>query len=419
MNIIESVVPARLGGSYRWLLASSWTTNIGDGIELAAGPLLVASQTDNPSLVALAALLQRLPWLLFGLHAGVLADRLDRRIVVMVADGLRTVVLLTLVSTIATGRTSIVVVLAVMFLLGTAETFADTTTSAILPMLVEKRDLGIANARLMSGYILANQLAGPPIGAALFTTGMSWPFVTQAVCVALGVVLVSRVTLPKHGNAATRTEGPAATPSRVRDDIREGVRWLWSHPPVRTLAITIVTFNVTFGCAWSVLVLYSRDRLGLGEIGFGLITTFSAVGGLVGTASYGWLERHFGLATIMRTGLIIETFTHLTLALTRSPVLALAVFFVFGAHAFVWGTTSSSVRQRAVPSEVQGRVSSVYMLGVMGGIVVGAAIAGPLANRWGITAPFWFAFIGSAMILVVIWRQLGHIAHADEEILAR
>jgi predicted MFS family arabinose efflux permease len=419
VRIIEQVVPARLGTSFRWLLASSWLSNTGDGIALAAGPLLVASQTDDPGLVALAALLQRLPWLLFGLHAGVLADRVDRRTVVMVADALRTVVLAVLVGTILTGRVSIAVVLAVMFLLGTAETFADTTTQAILPMLVHKRDLGIANARLMGGFILANQLAGPPIGAALFAAGMSWPFVTQAVCVALGVLLVSRVTLPRHGRAATRSDDPGAARSRVRDDIRDGVRWLWSHPPVRTLALTIVTFNVTFGCAWSVLVLYSRDRLGLGAIGFGLITTVGAIGGLVGTASYGWLERHFSLATIMRTGLILETLTHLALALTRSPVLALAVFFVFGAHAFVWGTTSTSVRQRAVPSEMQGRVGSVYMLGVMGGMVAGAAIAGPLANRWGITAPFWFAFVGSALFLLLIWRQLGHIAHADEELLAR
>lgn len=416
MNLIEPVAPVRLGTPFRWLIGSSWASNLGDGISLAAGPLLVASQTDNPSLVALAALLQRLPWLLFGLHAGVLADRVDRRIVVMVADGLRAVVLVALVGTIATGRTSIGVVLAVMFLLGAAETFADTTTSAILPMVVEKRDLGTANARLMGGFILANQLAGPPIGAALFAAGMSWPFVTEAVLVGLGVVLVSRVTLPRHG---TKAAGPDAVPSRVRDDIREGFRWLLSHPPIRTLAITIVTFNVTFGCAWSVLVLYSRDRLGLGAIGFGLITTVGAVGGLVGTASYGWLERHFGLAMIMRTGLVIETLTHLALALTREPVVALAVFFVFGAHAFVWGTTSTSVRQRAVPGAMQGRVGSVYMLGMMGGLVVGAAIAGPLAHRWGITAPFWFGFVGSALILAVIWKQLGHIAHSDEEILAQ
>jgi predicted MFS family arabinose efflux permease len=413
VRLLETVVPARLGTPFRWLLASSWVSNAGDGIALAAGPLLVASQTSNATYVAMAALLQRLPWLLFGLYAGVLADRLDRRLVVMTADVLRALVLVVLVVSVATDRVNIAVVLVVMFLLGTAETFADTTTVALTPMVVGKRDLGIANARIMGGFIVANQLAGPPIGAALFAAGTAWPFAAQAVLVALGVVLVSRVVLPRHG------VDRRAAPTRVLDDIREGWRWLRHSPPVRTLALTIVTFNITFGCAWAVLVLYSRDRLGLGEIGFGLITTVSALGGLVGTAAYGWLERHLGLALIMRVGLVIETLTHLVLALTTWAWLALVVFFVFGAHAFVWGTTSTSVRQRAVPTEMQGRVGSVYMLGVMGGMVAGAAIAGPLANRWGITAPFWFAFGGSAVILALIWGQLGHIAHADEEVLAQ
>jgi len=178
VKLLETVVPARLGTPFRWLLASSWTSNAGDGIALAAGPLLVASQTSNATYVALAALLQRLPWLLFGLYAGVLADRLDRRLVVMTADVLRAVVLAVLVVSIVTDRVSIAVVLAVMFLLGTAETFADTTTSALTPMVVGKRDLGIANARVMGGFIVANQLAGPPVGAALFAPvrrGPSWP----------------------------------------------------------------------------------------------------------------------------------------------------------------------------------------------------------------------------------------------------
>jgi predicted MFS family arabinose efflux permease len=117
----------------------------------------------------------------------------------------------------------------------------------------------------------------------------------------------------------------------------------------------------------------------------------------------------------MRGGLIIETLTHLALALTRWPWLALIVFVIFGAHAFIWGTTSTSVRQRAVPAEFQGRVSSVYLTGVVGGILIGSAIGGLVASAWGVTAPFWFAFAGSAMILAVIWRSLLHIAHVDEE----
>jgi MFS family permease len=405
-SVGEIIAPSRLGRSFRWLLASSWVTNLGDGITLAAGPLLVASQTHDPLTVAMAAFLLRLPWLLFGLYAGVVADRRGRRTIVITTGLVRVAILLLLVTSILTHRVDIAVVLAALFLFGVIETFGETTTTTLLPMLVDKPDLGIANSRAMTGVVVWNQLAGPPIGAVLFAAGMALPFISESVCLIAGVLLISKVQLPPHGGAGEH--------GRVRDDIRDGWRWLWTHAAVRTLAITIFTFNVTFGAAWSVLVLYARERLGMGALGFGLITTALAAGGLLGSVSYGWLERHLRLGVIMRGGLIIETLTHLSLALTRSSWFALIVFVIFGAHAFVWGTTSTSVRQRAVPAEFQGRVSSVYLTGVVGGIVIGSLLGGLVASVWGITAPFWFAFAGSAIILAIIWRSLLNIAHADE-----
>jgi predicted MFS family arabinose efflux permease len=153
--------------------------------------------------------------------------------------------------------------------------------------------------------------------------------------------------------------------------------------------------------------------------GFGLVTTVGALGALLGTVIYGTLERHFSLGDIMRVGLLIETFTHLTLAITTSPWVAMLVFFVFGAHAAVWGTTSNAVRQRAVPMEFQGRVASVYMMSFMGGLVVGSAIGGVIAQHAGLAAPFWFAFVGSAILLALIWRQLPQISHSEEGELVR
>jgi predicted MFS family arabinose efflux permease len=226
------------------------------------------------------------------------------------------------------------------------------------------------------------------------------------VLVAGGALLVSRIALPPHPRDAETTRA-------LRHEIAEGFRWTRRHPAVRTLVLTIFTFNITFGAAWSVLVLYAIQRLGLGEIGFGLLTTVSALGGLLGTISYGWITRRVSLGNIMRIGLVIETLTHLGLAVTTVPAVAMAIFFVFGAHAFVWGTTSVTVRQRAVPRELQGRVGSVNTLGTFGGLVVGSAIGGVAARAMGVTAPFWFAFAGSAVFLVLIWRQLAHIAHDD------
>jgi MFS family permease len=409
-RVVETVLPARMGTPFRWLVGSSWMSNLGDGIGLAAGPLLVASQTSDPVLVALAGLLQRLPWLLFGLYAGVLADRVDRRILVMAVDLTRAAVLAALTTMLVTGRVDITVVLVTMFVLGTAEVFADTTSGTLLPMVVGKADLGIGNARLMAGVLTMNQMAGPAIGAVLFAAGTAWPFLVQAVCVALGAVLVSRMAL----SPLPRATGS----SHIGRDIAEGFRWTWGNRAVRTLTLAIVTFNVTYGAAWSVLVLYATERLDLGPIGFGLLTTVGALGGVAGMSAYDWLERHASLAAIMRVGLTIETLTHLGLALTTTGWVAALIMFVFGAHTFIWWTTSRTVRMRTVPPQLQGRVGSLYAIGVFGGIVAGQALGGVIARIWGLTGPFWFAFVGSAVILVLIWRELAHIAHADEAALA-
>ncbi len=405
-RVVEAVFPARMGTPFRWLVGSSWASDLGDGLAVAAGPLLVASQTSDPVLVALAGLLQRLPWLLFGLHAGVLADRLDRRRVVVAVDVVRAGVLAVLVTALLTGAVSVPVVLGTVFLLGTAEVFADTAGATLLPMVVPRADLGVGNARLMAGRITMNQLVGPAVGAVLFAVGTAWPFAVQAVCLLLAALLVSRMVVPP----LPAPEGPR----HVGRDIAEGFRWTWGNPAVRTLTLTIVTFNVTWGAAWSVLVLYASDRLGLGPVGFGLLSTVGALGGIVGTAGYDRLERLVSLAWIMRVGLVIETLTHLGLALTTTPWVAMTIVFVFGAHAFVWGTTSRTVRMRAVPASLQGRVGSLYSIGVFGGIVAGQALGGVIARVWGVTGPFWFAFVGSAVILALIWRELAHIAHADE-----
>jgi MFS family permease len=405
-RIVETVVPGRLGTAFRRLLFSSWSTNLGDGIAAAAGPLLVASLTGDAFLVALAALLRWAPPLVFGLYAGVLSDRHDRRRIVLAANVVRTVVLIVLIGTMAAGVLTVALALIVLGMLATAEVFADNTTTTLTPMLVHRDDLPLANARLQTGFITLNQLAGPALGAALFAAGRLWPFVTEAVLIATSVLILWRVVLPAHGR-------PAAA-SHIGRDIAEGLRWTVRHPAVRTLALTILIFNVTFGAAWSVLVLYATERLGLSAFGYGLVATVIAAGGLLGVGLYGWITRRVSLGNVMRVGLIIETLTHLALAVTTSPWVAMPVFFVFGAHAFIWHTTSLTIRQRAVPTHLQGRVGSVNTISVFGGLVVGSALGGVLATRYGIVAPFWFAFAGSAVFVVLIWRQLTSIAHADE-----
>ena len=156
-------------------------------------------------------------------------------------------------------------------------------------MLVARATSAWPTRGCQTGFVAVNQLAGPPVGAALFAVGDGAAVRHPGACAsALGVVLITRVRLPAHGARGRSRAG-------CGDDILEGWSWLWAHAAVRTLAITIFTFNVTFGAAWSVLVLYAaraagpgRDRLRPDRHGH------SAWAGCSGTVAYGWLERPVG-----------------------------------------------------------------------------------------------------------------------------
>ena len=401
-RILEAIAPIRWGRSFRPLLGSSWASNLADGILWVAAPLLVESLTDDAFLVGISWLLGRLPWLLFGLQAGAIADRFDRRRIVLIANLVQLVLISALAIGVATESVGVGLVLAASFALGVAEVFVDTTSSTLLPMVVEDEYIAPANARIVFGFMGINQLIGPPVGAVCFAIGAWVPFGAYAVVLVLVVALVLRIEAVRQ---TSTQRGPS-----MRHEIVEGARWLWRPAALRTLAITIFVFNVTFGAAFSVLVVLAKDRLGLDDVGFGILTAMSAVGGVAGSFLYSRTEAWIGMAWIMRIGLVIETVLHLVLAVATNAGPAMVAMFVFGIHAAMWGTTSTTVRQLETPEPLQGRVGAVYMVAVQGGLVIGAAIGAVLAGRVDITAPYWFGFVGSALMLASIWRSLAHLA---------
>jgi MFS family permease len=407
MPVLSRLLPDALGRDFRWLFGAATATNLGDGILLAAGPLLVASLTRDPFAVSMAVFAQRVPWLFFGLLAGAVVDRVDRRLLVMAADLMRAGVVGTLAVAVATDLVGLAWLYATFFLLGTAEAFADNAASTLTVAVVPREHLGRANARIFGSAMLTNQLAGPPVGAALFAVAGWAAFGANAVLALLGVVLLSRMRL-------TRRVLPEGRRPSLRHQTAEGALWLWHHPPVRTLALMITFFNVTFGASYGVYVLYAQERLRLGDVGFGILLSAVAVGAVLGSVVYSRLEQRFGYATLLRAGLAIETASHAALALTTSVSVALTVLFLFGIHAAVWGTTSTTVRQRAVPDAVLGRVTSVYLLGSVGGIALGTLIGGAVASRWGVLAAFRFAFAGSLLVLLWLWGPMRHVARAAE-----
>ncbi|QYN32901.1 MFS transporter [Pseudonocardia sp. DSM 110487] len=385
------------------LWAASAVSNVGDGVALAAGPLLLASLTSDPALVAGAMFVQQLPWLLFALPAGVYVDRLDRRRVVVLGNLVRAAVVGGLAVAVATGVATVAVVYAALFVAGTMETLADNASTALLPAVVAAEDLPRANARLMGVQLVGNQLLAPPLGAALFVAAAALPFGLNAATFLVAAVLLASL----RGRFRPESTQPESTqPHRpLRHDIATGMRTLLAHPVLRMLAVCLCLMNVTLVGAFAILVLYARERLGLTEVGFGLLLASSAVGGIAGTVVAARLQRRFGTALLLRVGLVIETCTHLSLALARVPWVAVATMVVFGVHASLWGILSLSWRQRVVPDALRGRVNSGYFLFSVGGAAIGALGGGFVARGLGITAPFWIAFGGMVVLTAVAWRR--------------
>lgn len=389
----------RLGRDFNRYWLSYTISALGDGALLSAGPLLVSRASSDPALVAGAAFVSQLPFLLFSLVAGAYVDRLERRAVLIAASLLRGSALVVLTAAVALDGASIPLIYATLFAVGCGDVLATGAASSLLPSLVPAGDLARANARIFGSFTVCDQLIGPPIGAALFVVGAALPFGLDAVTFFAAATLIARMAAVPRPAVEQR--------EHLLREVQAGVRWLWRHRVLRMLALTICLMNVTFMGVMAVFVLYAKQRLGLGPTGYGLLLTASAVGGLVGTGFAARLEARLGAGALLRAGLVIEGLTHVGLALTRNGWVAGAVMTVFGVHALVWGVVTVTIRQRVVPDELRGRVNGVYALFSVGGAAVGALCGGWVARGWGITAPFWVAAIVIAVLTSGVWRTFG------------
>ena len=361
-----------------------------------AGPLLAASLTRDPILVAGLSFAQRVPWLIFPLISGALVDRLDRRRVMGYADGIRTALIGTIGVAALLGWASMPLLYVVFFLMGTLETLFDNASQAIIPALVSRERLERANSRLYAAEIVSNQLAGPPLGGFLFGLAVAVPFLLDAGTYAAAAALI----LALRGEF--RPKRPEdAPPTTLVAEIGEGLRWLWNHGLIRTLAIMLGVFNMTFAATDAILVLFAQDVLGLGSFGYGMLLTSMAVGGLIGSLTADKIVAWLGPGRSLQASVLISALVLTVVAISESAVVVWAVFLLVGITVVVWNVITVSFRQAVVPEDIFGRVNSVYRLLGWGGLSIGALLGGFLARGFGLTAPFWFAAVVLAMMFLV------------------
>lgn len=372
---------ARLGVGYYRVLAAGAISNIGDGIDLAALPLLAALLTRDPMAFAGVTVAQRIPWLLFALQAGVVADRLDRKRVMATVNALRFGLMGLLSLAVWGGWASLALLYLVAFLLGTAETLFDNAAQAILPALVPRAALEKANGRLFAAETVANQFAGPPLGGLLFGVAAALPMAVDAATFLASAILIAGVV----GSFRPARSGP---PRSVRTDIMEGLRWLWNHRLLRTLALLLGLMNGMMMGAFAILGLFALEVLGLNEVGFGFLLTASAVGSVIASLAAGWLVERVGRGPVLLASIAAGGLVSLAIGLSSSPVVVAGLSVLFGLHAVLWNVVTVSLRQTIIPDDLLGRVNSVYRFVGWGSMPVGSALGGILAGAFGLRAPW-------------------------------
>jgi len=378
-----AAAPTRgLGGLYWRLWSASSASALGDGLRRVALPLLAVHLTTDPRLVALVAAAGTVPWLVFALPIGALVDRFDRRRTMAAVDLLRTLTVALLAVAVAAGALSIALLVAVTFVLGTGEIFAESAALALVPQLVDTAQLERANGRLQAGEVTAGQFAGQGLGGALFAVALALPFALDAATFLLSAVLVLSL------RTATRHRPPAASLRRLPAETAEGLRWLARHRLLRTLCVLLAVLAAVSGAFWAVAALYAASILGLGPTGFGVLLAVGAAGSLAGSLLAEPLAVRLGTAGATRLSVEVVTVAMAGLAVTRSPLVAGALLAVNGIAVLVWNVVTVSLRQAIIPDHLLGRVGSAYLFVGLGAQPVGALAAGLLAHAAGLPAVF-------------------------------
>ncbi|MDQ4058259.1 MAG: MFS transporter [Actinomycetota bacterium] len=389
-----------LGSNYYKLWVASAVSNLGDGVRLAALPLLAASITRDPGLVAGVEFAASIPWLLFALLAGVIVDRVDRRWMMWTVQTFRMTLMAALGLAIIAGLEGLsllALVYLVSFFLGVGETLFDNAAQTIMPSVVRKDQLQVANGRLYAVEEVTNRFAGPPLGSFLFVSALALPFVFDAASFGVGALLIFAIT---GSHAPVREEGAAR--AKIRADIAEGLRWLWNHKVLRTLGIMTGVSNLTTSATFSIFVLYALEILDLTEAGYGVLLAVGAAGGVIGGLVAPRLARLFGDGPSFYAVIGISVAQNLAIGLTSSPAVVAIALIGLGLGVMWWNVIAVSLRQSIVPDQLLGRVNSVYRLLAWGTMPAGAALGGFLGETFGLRSAYFVSAAIMAILAVAI-----------------
>lgn len=373
--VVATVASSRLSRRYWKFTAAAGASSAGDGLLLSALPLLAASLTKDPLLVAAVLGAQRFPWLFLGLPAGVWVDRLDRARIMRVADVARFLVLVVLSALLLLGFLGVWALFLLVLLLASAEPFFMGASRALLPSLVGTDQLARANGTLGTVQCAGEQAAGPALGGLLFTAARSVPFLGDALTFLCSAWLLTGL------GSSSRVSTPPRSPLRV--EMRAGFRWFVRSRPIVVLTGLIASMAFCQAMVMGVLVLFALERLHLSEVGFGLLLTAGALGNIIGGLLTERIVSRLGMTGTIIAGGMLAGAVYIAVSGLSSPYLAGGLLFLEGFGIICGNASSTSLRQLLIPDDLLGRVGNVMSVAIWGTLPIGALLGGVVAREWG------------------------------------
>jgi Na+/melibiose symporter-like transporter len=403
--------PGKLGRPFQNLFVSNLATNLGDGVIRTAGPLLAVRLTTDPLLISLLAALALLPWLFFAIPSGILIDRIDRRVALRIANGVRVVLAVGLVILFGTGNLTIWWLYIAVFIDGSCETIYDGAIRAMMPSVVSKDLLPTANSRIEAGELILQNFLAAPLTSLLFGIAVLVPLGANIGFYTLAVVLA--LLLPKVASGKQFTDIGSEPRPRWYTQFVDGYRFIMANRMFRTLWFFQTFIGLCFSAATASLVLFLIKGEGLPPSLYGVFLITGAVGGILGSVVAAPLKRRWGGGLTMAIVNLLTCVALVAVGIVPSIWVAAAGFFVSSLAVLIWNVLVMSLRQSVVPGRLLGRVHGTWRTLLWGTMPLGSVIGGLLA-RINLAYPFLIAGGLGVVASVVFFRFLMSLPNPED-----
>lgn len=409
--------PEPLGRRFHVHLGGVGLANLADGIVVGGLPLVAITLTRSPAEISLLQAVFWLPWLLLGVLAGVVVDRLDRRHVQLVGTGVRLVVLAALAWLAFADRLTMPLLVAAVAAYGVTQVFIDLAGSSIIPQLAPRSRLSAANGRVMGMEQATNTFLGAPVGGFLLVLGSGWVF---GVPLALGLAFLLLIGLGLRGDYRAQAEPGAQEPAATRlAHVLEGIRLQLAHPVLRPLVIGSSTLNFASTGYFAVFVLWMvgpGSRVGLEPHEFPVVLAVLAVGAVTGAVVAERLLRHVSEVRLLLLCWMLNSALLIVPVLLPDPRAVAAACFVVGLTNMVGNVVGRTLRQRLVPAHKLGRVGGAGGMIGYGLMPLGAVLGGVVGEVWGLAAVFTGAVVLSLLVVAYVASAVDDALVARHEV---